>query len=96
MIYKITSLERDEPLKAGFSVPKKIIKKAVKRNYMKRLMREAYRKEKADIRRDLVHINKQADILFVFTAKDMLPYMQIKEEILVSLGQFSNTLKKYI
>ncbi|MCX7606969.1 MAG: ribonuclease P protein component [Bacteroidia bacterium] len=38
------------PLKAAFSVPKKSMRKATRRNRMKRLMREAFRLEKPSLR----------------------------------------------
>ena len=49
------------------SVPKRLFKRAVKRNLLKRRIREAYRHQK-----DL--ISAPADILFIYTAQEVLPY----------------------
>ncbi len=49
------------------SVPKRLFKRAVKRNLLKRRIREAYRRQK-----DLV--SAPADILFIYTAPEVLPY----------------------
>lgn len=49
------------------SVPKRLFKRAVKRNLLKRRIREAYRRQK-----DLV--SAPADILFIYTAQEVLPY----------------------
>lgn len=49
------------------SVPKRLFKRAVKRNLLKRRIREAYRHQK-----DL--ISAPVDILFIYTAQEVLPY----------------------
>ena len=49
------------------SVPKRLFKRAVKRNLLKRRIREAYRHQK-----DL--ISAPADILFIYAAQEVLPY----------------------
>ena len=49
------------------SVPKRLFKRAVKRNLLKRRIREAYRRQK-----DL--ISAPVDILFIYTAPEVLPY----------------------
>ena len=49
------------------SVPKRLFKRAVKRNLLKRRIREAYRRQK-----DLV--SAPVDILFIYTAPEVLPY----------------------
>lgn len=40
--------DKDKPLQVGFSVPKRLIKKAVDRNRIKRQLREVYRLNKKD------------------------------------------------
>lgn len=54
------------------SVPKKLFKRAVKRNLLKRRIRESWRRQKHDL-----HIEGSADILFMYSAKDILDYGQI-------------------
>ena len=55
------------------SVPKKHFKRAVKRNLLKRRIREAYRTQK-----DLCQV-KGADILFQYDSNEILPFSSIKE-----------------
>lgn len=46
LVYLKKKLETTKPIQAGIAVPKRLIKKAVQRNRIKRQMREAYRKNK--------------------------------------------------
>lgn len=53
------------------SVPKKNFKRAVKRNLLKRRIRESYRKQKHILR------TTGTDIMFVYTSRDVLPFDEI-------------------
>ena len=59
------------------SVPKKMFKRAVKRNLLKRRIRESWRKQK-----HLLALNGGTDILFIYPSKEILSY----EEIYSSVG----------
>lgn len=62
--------------KAGVSVPKRSFKKAVDRTHLKRLLREAYRKNKY-----LVNNNLPCNfaLMFIYTAKEIVNYQQVNE-----------------
>ncbi|WP_430411008.1 ribonuclease P protein component [Kordia sp.] len=49
LIYTATELPKNVPIQAGVSVTKRRFKKAVTRNRIKRLLREAYRLHKNDV-----------------------------------------------
>jgi len=57
------------------SVPKKHFKRAVKRNFLKRRIREAYRLQK-EILGDRV-----MDLMFVYTSREVLPYEEIRSSV---------------
>ncbi|MBQ9877911.1 MAG: ribonuclease P protein component [Bacteroidales bacterium] len=57
------------------SVPKKHFKRAVKRNLLKRRIREAYRTQKG-----LCQV-QGADILFQYDSNDVLPFADIKDTV---------------
>lgn len=59
-----------EPSRIVVSVPKRSFKRAVKRNLLKRRMREAYRRQKA-------LLSAPADILFIYTSSEVQPYEKI-------------------
>ncbi len=67
-------------LRAGFSVPRRGVRKAVDRNRVKRLMREAYRVHKPMLS-DVVHKNQCfLDMIFVFRGKTQTKPRYLKYE----------------
>ena len=69
------------------SVPKKSFKRAVKRNLLKRRIRESWRKQK-----QMLSVEGNLDILFMYAVKEVLSY----EEIYAAVGQIiENINSKY-
>ena len=67
------------------SVSKRIFKRAVKRNLLKRRIRESYRTQK-----DLLGAAGPMDLMLVYNSKEILDYQVIREdvaEILKHLGE---------
>ena len=64
------------------SVPKRLFKRAVKRNLLKRRIRESYRRQKALVPAGM-------DLLFVYTCPEVLSY----EEIYASMTQVLTALQ---
>ncbi|MBQ2565594.1 MAG: ribonuclease P protein component [Bacteroidales bacterium] len=58
------------------SVPKKFFRRAVKRNLLKRRIRESYRRQKS-----LVPSSAGIDIAFLYNTKDLLDYRTIYETV---------------
>ena len=54
------------------SVPKKLFKRAVKRNLLKRRIRESYRKQKHELK-----VTGGVDLLFMYSTKEILSYQEI-------------------
>lgn len=67
------------------SVPKRLFKRAVKRNLLKRRMRESYRTQK-ELLGDGIH----ADILLQYNSNEILPYTNIRENIAAILTRISS------
>lgn len=68
------------------SVPKKLFKRAVKRNLLKRRIRESWRKQKYALGKI-----KGYDILFTYSVKEVLTY----EEIYESIGKIIDRIAHY-
>ena len=62
--------DSETPSRIVVSVPKRNFKRAVKRNLLKRRIRESYRRQK-----DL--LGSGVDVLFVYNLKEVLPYEAI-------------------
>jgi len=60
------------------SVSKKFFKRAVKRNLLKRRIRESYRKQKHHLK-----VTGGTDVLFMYSTKEIMSY----EEIYAAVGQ---------
>ncbi len=76
--------ETEEPVnnavvKVLFSVPKRIFKRAVVRNRIRRQAREAYRKNRISCSEDLVL--QPLNIAYIYIAKREESYLQIEESI---------------
>jgi len=83
-----TSFESSElpGLKTGVSVPKKLVKTAVKRNRIKRLMREVFRKNKYLVTSDL---STSQAFMFIYISRDEITYEKLEENMIRILKKFS-------
>lgn len=80
-------------VKVAFAVPAKKIKRAVDRNYIKRIMREVYRKNKFLLKESLHH--KSIYITFIFLTNKIVDYKQMETVLLVLLQQIQEKYLDY-
>ncbi len=69
------------PVQVAMSVPRKKFKKAVVRNRIRRLMREAYRMNKYRLYRELQQEEEQYVFMLIYTAMEELPLGIIEESM---------------
>jgi ribonuclease P protein component len=89
LVFTPVTLEEDEKIKIGVSVSKKHFKKAVDRNYYKRVLRETYRLNKHLL---LDHLDRQYAMMFFYQTKDRLTYKEIEEKTVQLFEKFIKTI----
>ncbi|UCG26764.1 MAG: ribonuclease P protein component [Bacteroidales bacterium] len=82
------------PVQVGFSVPKKLLKKASARNLLRRRMKEAYRKNKYILYEPVQSGNHQLSVLLIYTADEVISYQVLEEKIIVTLKKLSSAYEE--
>lgn len=77
-------------VKTLFSVPKKIHRTAVKRNFLKRRMREAYRLNKHHLLKKTENRHLLLHLGFIYLSQDILTYSEIENDITGLLNRLVN------
>lgn len=90
--YRLYEKELATPLQAGFSASSRNFKKAVDRNRIKRLMREAYRLQKIPLQEALHANNRQLGLFFIYTGKELPDYKTVSDRIAVILKKLAALL----
>ena len=83
------------PIMMTVSVPKKLIKKAVHRNLLKRRIREVYRQHKPAISKQTEEKSYHYEIMFLYQATEVLEYRTIKNAVNVLLIRLSEIIRRY-
>lgn len=82
--------ELDVPLQMSVSVSKKYFKKAVDRNYFKRVLRECYRLNKQILLDDL---KEPHVMMFFYQTKERLTYQEIEQKTVELFKKFIDIQK---
>jgi ribonuclease P protein component len=82
--------ESSAPVKIVISVPKRNFKRAVDRNRIKRLIREAYRKNKQVVIDGIG--SKKIVLLLVYTSKTFMDYVTTEEKVKNVLNRLGNEI----
>jgi ribonuclease P protein component len=88
-IYVLTGDSPTTEIKFGVGVSTKNFKKAVDRNRIKRLVREAYRLQKNELQQNLQGKNIQLSLFFIYTAKDLPVYKDVYDKMKIALQKIN-------
>jgi ribonuclease P protein component len=90
LVYVENKEENAELMKMGVSVSKKYFKKAVDRNYFKRVLRETYRLNKHIL---IDNLEKPYAFMFFYQTKEQLSYQEIEEKTIQLFQKFNERQK---
>jgi ribonuclease P protein component len=85
LVYRQAEADSEEKIKIGVSVSKKYFKKAVDRNYFKRVLRETYRLNKHLLWDNL---EQPYSFMFFYQTKDRLSYEEINVKTIQLFEKF--------
>lgn len=87
IVYQISEDISDVPVKILISVPKKKIKKAVNRNRIKRLIREAYRLNKMEFLSTIEKKGFHLSLAITYVSDKEMDFSLIQEKVISALSK---------
>src|SRR4051794_23900081 len=83
-----------EPLQAGVTVSSRKFKKAVERNRVKRILREAYRLQKLPLTQYLKERDSSLVVFFIYTGKELPIFEEVYGKMGIALQKIQNEILK--
>jgi ribonuclease P protein component len=88
---EVPSIE-DSSVRILTAVPKRNFKKAVDRNAVKRLIKEAFRLNKEIVLNSTVQHNKNIIIMLLYSGKKIVAFKEVETKIVLILQQIADSL----
>lgn len=82
----------EQPLQAGVTASSRHFKKAVQRNRIKRVMREAYRLQKLPLQEALQQQQKSLILFFIYIGKELPDFAEVHQKMQVILQKLSDNI----
>lgn len=74
------------------SIPKRLVKKAVDRNRVRRQIKEAYRLDRTNLKNNLANNKISLALFLIYTGKENPLYSEIEEKIHLLLNEINKTI----
>jgi ribonuclease P protein component len=91
VVFAETEFDGPYPAKAAFAVSKKLFKRAVKRNLIKRRVREAYRLNKPGFYSRVEQ--KKVVVIFIYIGKKIIDYYPIEKAMKTALDKIGTKIQ---
>ena len=95
IVWKSTVLDVDFPAQVAITVTKRSFKQAVKRNLLKRRIREIYRLNKHLLYNDLNEREAQISFMIVYLPKTILKSAEMDTKLVKALGRIGSEYDKF-
>lgn len=94
IIWLEDTFESNQPSRVMIGIPRKKIRIAVKRNLLKRRIREAYRLNKKPFVDFLTQHGRCCSVAFIYTSDNVTEYKELEEKIILVLKRLQKEYEK--
>jgi ribonuclease P protein component len=93
VMFQETEEEMEHAFQVIFSVPKKRMKHAHDRNYVKRCFREILRINKSVLENHLVKCGKKINFALIYQLNERIPYQELEQKLLDAITKLISEIK---
>ena len=93
---QLSMLNSGSCLQFGVGVSNKNFKRAIDRNRIKRLTREAWRLQKNELSEQVKTTQKQLNVFFIYTGKELPDFTTVKDKVAVALKKLADKIDENI
>ena len=93
VMFQETEEEMEHAFQVIFSVPKKRMRHAHDRNYVKRCFREILRLNKATLENHLTFCHKKINFALIYQLNERIPYVELEQKLLGAITKLISEIK---
>jgi ribonuclease P protein component len=93
IVYQETDADMEHPFQVVFAVPKKRMKHAHDRNYVKRCFREILRLNKSQLENHLTMCGKKINFALIYQLNERIPYQELEQKLIDAITKLIIEIK---